>query len=305
MKNILITGANSYIGTSIERWLQKYPDKYSIDTVDMISDAWKQTSFVDYDVVFHVAGIAHVSADTNMGDLYNKVNRDLAIETAQKAKVAGVKQFIFMSSIIVYGDSSYINKQRVIRKDTVPEPANFYGKSKLQAEEGIRPLQSNDFKVVILRPPMIYGMGSKGNYSKLASYAVKLPIFPNIDNQRSMLHVDNLCEFIRLMIDNEEHGMFFPQNAEYVKTAEMVRLIAEAHGKKIRLTKVFNPVLQVIGNFVGVVNKAFGNLVYEGSLSTYKENYQIRNLKQTIMITEATTAEKINIAVNERTDTSK
>lgn len=189
-----------------------------------------------------------------------------------------------MSSIIVYGDSS-IN-QRVIDNNTVPTPSNFYGNSKLQAEEGIKPLENDTFKVAILRPPMIYGSGSKGNYPKLAKLAQKLPVFPDIDNQRSMLHIDNLCEFIRLMIDNEERGLFFPQNSEYVKTSEMVRLIAEAHGKNIRLTRMFDPILRSIGMKVDLVNKVFGNLVYEKSMSTYKENYRIRDLKESIKLTE-------------------
>lgn len=286
MKKILITGANSYIGTSFEKWVAQWPDKYSVDTVDMIDGTWKEKDFSGYDVVFHVAGIAHVSADPKMEDLYYKVNRDLAIETAKKAKYDGVKQFIFMSSIIVYGDSGHINKKRVITKDTIPNPTNFYGNSKLQAEEGIKPLENDEFKVVILRPPMIYGKGSKGNYPKLAKMARKLPVFPDIDNERSMLHIDNLCEFIRLMIDNEERGLFFPQNKEYVKTSEMVRLIAEAYGKKIKLTRVFNPLLKILGNFTGVINKAFGNLVYEQSLSEYAESYRIRDLRESIAITE-------------------
>ena len=201
MKKILITGANSYIGTSLEKWLGRYPDKYSLDTVDMRDDSWKEKYFSEYDVVFHVAGIAHVSSDPKMEDLYYKVNRDLTIDVAKKAKNAGVKQFIFMSSIIVYGDSSNINEKRVIDKNTILDPSNFYGDSKLQAEEGIKPLGSDDFKIVILRPPMIYGKDSKGNYPKLAKAAQKLPVFPNIDNQRSMLHIDNLCEFIKLMIE--------------------------------------------------------------------------------------------------------
>lgn len=292
MEKILITGANSYIGTSLEKWLEKYPDRYSIDTVDMRGDSWKKKDFSVYDVIFHVAGIAHVSSDPKMEDLYYKVNRDLTIEIAKKAKAEGVKQFIFMSSIIVYGDSSYINQKRVIDKNTVPKPSNFYGNSKLQAEEGVRPLESDDFKIVILRPPMIYGKGSKGNYPKLAEAAQKLPVFPDIDNQRSMLHIDNLCEFIRLMIDNEESGLFFPQNSEYVKTSEMVKLIAEAHGKKIRLTKVFNPVLRVMGRYVGIVNKVFGNLVYEKSMSDYdKANYRIRDLRESIIATELESGE--------------
>jgi len=284
MKKILITGADSYIGTSLEKWLANEPEKYKVDTVDMREDSWRLKDFSEYDVIFHVAGIAHVSSDPKMEDLYYKVNRDLTIETAKKAKKEGVNQFIFMSSILVYGNSSSGN--RVIDINTIPAPSNFYGSSKLQAEEGIKPLQDENFKVVILRPPMVYGKGSKGNYPKLAKLARRLPVFPDIDNQRSMLHIDNLCEFIKLIIDNEESGLFFPQNREYVKTSEMVRLIAEMYGKKIRLVKIFNPMLWLLGFKLELVNKVFGNLVYEKSMSDYKVNYQIRDFQESILVTE-------------------
>ncbi len=284
MKNILITGKNSYIGTSLENWLMREPDKYKVDTVDMKDGSWKEKDFSEYDVVFHVAGIAHVSSDPKMEDLYYKVNRDLTIETAEKAKAEGVKQFIFMSSIIVYGDSS--SSKRVIDKNTVPTPSNFYGNSKLQAEEGIRGLESDEFKIVVLRPPMIYGKGSKGNYPRLANMAKKIPVFPDIDNERSMLHIDNLCEFIKVMIDHEETGLYFPQNKEYVKTSELVKTIAEVHGKKIIMTKVFNPVLRLMFG-IGIVNKVFGNLVYEKSMSDYdKANYRITTFRESIEMTE-------------------
>lgn len=284
MKKILITGANSYIGTSFEKWVNQWPEKYSVDTVDTKDGSWKEKDFSEYDVVFHVAGIAHVSSDPKMEDLYYKVNRDLTIEAAKKAKAEGVKQFIFMSSIIVYGDSS--SNKRVITRETVPTPSNFYGDSKLQAEQGITPLESDDFKVVILRPPMIYGKGSKGNYPRLAKLAQKLPIFPDIDNERSMLHIDNLCEYIRLMIDNEESGLFFPQNKEYVKTSEMVRLIAEVHGERVRLVKWMNRLIRFMFG-IGIVNKVFGNLVYEQSMSRYRVDYQIRDLRESIELTES------------------
>jgi len=286
MKNILITGKNSYIGTSLENWLMREPDKYKVDTVDMKDGSWKEMDFSSYDVVFHVAGIAHVSSDPKMEDLYYKVNRDLTIETAEKAKAEGVKQFIFMSSIIVYGDSS--SSKRVIDRNTVPKPSNFYGNSKLQAEEGIKDLESDEFKIVVVRPPMIYGKGSKGNYPRLANMAKKIPVFPDIDNERSMLHIDNLCEFIKVMVDYEETGLYFPQNKEYVKTSELVKTIAEVHGKKIIMTKLFNPVLRLMfGIGIGIVNKVFGNLVYEKSMSDYdKANYRIRDFKESIELTE-------------------
>jgi UDP-glucose 4-epimerase len=284
MKSILITGKNSYIGTSLENWLMREPDKYKVDTVDMKDGSWKEKDFSEYDVVFHVAGIAHVSSDPKMEDLYYKVNRDLTIETAEKAKAEGVKQFIFMSSIIVYGESS--SSKRVIDRDTVPTPSNFYGNSKLQAEEGIKDLESDDFRIVVVRPPMIYGKGSKGNYPRLANMAKKIPLFPDIDNERSMLHIDNLCEFIKVMIDHEEMGLYFPQNKEYVKTSELVKTIAEVHGKKIWMTKLFNPVLKLMFG-IGIVNKVFGNLVYEKSMSDYdKVNYRIRTFKESIELTE-------------------
>ncbi len=284
IKNILITGKNSYIGTSLESLLMREPDKYKVDTVDMKDGSWKEKDFSQYNVVFHVAGIAHVSSDPKMEDLYYKVNRDLTIEAAEKAKAEGVKQFIFMSSIIVYGDSS--SSKRVIDRNTVPTPSNFYGNSKLQAEEGIKDLESDDFKIVVLRPPMIYGKGSKGNYPRLANMAKKIPIFPDIDNERSMLHVDNLCEFIKVMIDHEETGIYFPQNKEYVKTSELVKTIAEVHGKKIWMISWLNWLIRFMFG-IGVVNKVFGNLVYEKSMSDYdKANYRIRDFRESIELTE-------------------
>ncbi len=287
MKRILITGVGSYIGTSFENWLCQWPEKYKVETIIVRGDEWKNGDFGTYDSIFHVAGIAHVDAKAEMEEVYYQVNRDLTIEVAKKAKADGVKQFIFMSSIIVYGDSSEIGKKRVITKDTVPTPANFYGNSKLTAEQGIIPLESEKFKVAILRPPMIYGKGSRGNYPKLAKLAQEIPVFPDIENERSMLHVDNLCEFVRLAIDNEDSGIFFPQNKEFVRTSEMVYLIGEVYGKNIKLTKLFNPTIRVLARKIGLINKVFGNLVYEKSMSDYdKANYRIRSFEESIELTE-------------------
>lgn len=283
-KRILITGKNSYIGNSFEKWVENYPEQYDVDKISLRDDSWKSYDFSGYDVILHVAGIAHVSTDPKMEELYYRVNRDLTIEVAKKAKSQGVKQFIFMSSIIVYGDGS--KNRKVIDKNTIPTPSNFYGKSKLEAEAGIKPLESENFKIAIIRPPMIYGKGSKGNYPKLAKAAQILPIFPDIKNERSMLHIDNLSEFIRLMIDNEESGLFFPQNKEYVQTSEMVRLIANVHGKNIRLVKIFNPILKMMSGKVNIVDKVFGNLVYDKNISNYKNEYRIRTFKESIIVTE-------------------
>lgn len=275
MKKILITGANSYIGTSFKKWMTQFQDKYQIDTLSVRGDAWREHDFSGYDTVFHVAGIAHadvskVSEETKQ--LYYAVNRDLAIETAKKYKqdLSGKNgQFIYMSSIIIYGEETNINKKRVITPDTKPNPSNFYGDSKLQAEIGLQLLDDDTFHVAILRPPMIYGPGSKGNYQQLVKLANKLPIFPDVKNERSMPHIDKLSEFVKERIDAQDSGVFFPQNDQYVRTSHMVRDIAQANGKKIYLFSYMNWAIRLLGYVPGKIgrltNKAFGNLVYEKS----------------------------------------
>ena len=290
MKKILITGANSFIGISFETYIREnFPNDYIVDTVDMLDGAWREKDFSGYDSVFHVAGIAHSDSgkiSDEKAKLYYAVNTDLTIEAAKKAKADGAKQFVFMSSAIVYGESAPIGENRVITKDTPTSPENCYGDSKVQAENGIRPLNDDSFKVVILRPPMIYGKGSKGNYPLLAKLALKIPIFPAVKNQRSMLYVGNLCEFVRLMVENEESGTFWPQNAEYSNTSEMVKMIAAAHGKRLTLVKGFGWALKLMSHVTGLVNKAFGSLCYEKELSEYKTNYRIKSLKDSIEETE-------------------
>ena len=292
MKKILITGANSYIGTSFEKYIyENYRDKYQIDTLDMMDPNWKEYDFNDYDSIFHVAGIAHadvgdVSKETEK--LYYQVNCDLAYETALKAKKSKVKQFIYMSSIIVYGESAPYGKTKIITKDTKPEPVNFYGDSKLQAEIKLSPLQDDSFNLVIIRPPMIYGKGSKGNYPMLSKLAKKLPVFPKINNQRSMLYVENLCEFVRLMISNNAQGIYYPQNSEYTSTTTIVKTINPG----IRISGILNIGVfigsKVPGKISGLCNKAFGNLVYEKSMSQYSENYCRYGLRESIEKTEVT-----------------
>lgn len=279
MKNILITGKNSYIGTSLENWLMREPDKYKVDTVDMRDGSWKEKDFSQYDVVFHVAGIAHIKETSDNQDLYYKVNRDLAYETAQKAKDDGVEQFVFLSSMSVYGIEN-----GVIDKNTPIKPNSAYGKSKIEAEELVNKLQDNSFTIATLRPPMVYGKGCRGNYPRLASLALKTPIFPKVYNKRSMIYIDNLSEFVKLLIDNRSGGLFFPQNAEYVNTSEMVRLIAEAHGKKVVMTKLFNPLLMLLN--VSTVNKVFGDLVYDMSMSEYERDYRVFEFRESINKTE-------------------
>lgn len=279
MKKILVTGSNSYVAKSFERWLGNFSPKYSIDLISLRNASWKDSDFSKYDVVFHVAGIAHIKETKENSDLYYKVNRDLAYETALKAKNDGVKQFIFLSSMSVYGIDN-----GVINKDSTLNPKSNYGSSKLQAEKLVRNLENEDFKTAIIRPPMIYGKGCKGNYNRLAKLALKTPVFPSIKNNRSMIYIDNFCEFVRSLIDDSSSGVFFPQNEQYVCTSEMVKLIAEKHEKKIRFTRLFNPILTLFNTTT--INKVFGDLVYEKNMSEFSRDYNVCDFKTSIEETE-------------------
>ena len=290
MKKVLITGAGSYIGTSFEKYVNDlYPDMLQTETLDMLQVSWRNKDFGGTDIVFHVAGIAHSDvgkASEEEKARYYAVNRDLAVETAQKAKAEGVRQFVFMSSAIIYGDSAPVGTEKIITADTEASPSNFYGDSKWQADKAVRELADEGFTVTVLRSPMIYGKGSKGNYPILAKMAKKLPVFPNIENKRSMLYINNLCEFLAQVMIMGKGGVFHPQNAEYTRTSDMVRMIAEASGHHIAVSRIWNPAVRLAMLIPGkprdLANKAFGNFAIDQSLSTYDFDYRAIGLKASI-----------------------
>ena len=263
MKKILITGANSYIGTSLEKWLGEYPEQYSLDTVNTRDDEWKAKDFSQYDVVFHVAAVVHQREKPGMEGLYLKVNRDLPVEVAKKSREAGVSQFIFMSTMAVYGNEGKVGDNQVITSHTPINPRTYYAASKAEAEIELNKLNDEEFKVVVLRPPMVYGPNCPGNYAKLEKLAIMLPVFPEIENRRSMLHIDRLCQDIKEYIDNSEEGLFLPQDRVYVNTSDLVKQIAANNGKNIHLSKTLGWLIKLLGKKNNLINKVFGNLIYE------------------------------------------
>ncbi len=291
MQKILVTGENSYIGNSFCDYI-KAVSQHTVTKISVRGESWKSMDFSIYDVIFHVAGIAHSDAkriSEKQKKLYYKVNTKLTIALAKKAKAEGVKQFIFISSAIVYGNSAPVGKTKIITKNTPVSPANCYGDSKVKAEVGLEKLKDDMFSVVILRPPMIYGAGSKGNYPVLAKLARKLPVFPKIRNQRSMCYIGNLVEFVRFMMENEESGIFWPCNKEYSNTSELVKIIAAMHKKKVFLVPRFELILKImeaISGQNGIVNKACGSLLYKENLGDYKQEYRKYSLEKSIQQTE-------------------
>lgn len=286
MKKILIVGSNSYIGCSFEKWMKNQKSSWEIQFVSSRNYAWKQLDFGQYHCVLHVAGIAHVDPSADMEQEYYKINRDLAVDCCQKAQREGAGQFVFLSSIIVYGESKSLTP-KIITRDTYPDPNGFYGKSKWEAEQGIMQLANANFKVAIVRPPMVYGKGSKGNYPKLAKLAKIVPVFPDLENQRSMIHIDHLCECLRLIIQQNAEGVFCPQNREYVNTAELVKTIADTKGKAVWTTKLANPFIRLLSRRIPKLNKLFGTLIYDlDSWSCFNNAYQVWSFRETIEKTE-------------------
>ena len=286
MHRILITGSHSFIGQTLAQYLSRFPEDFSTSAISLRSSSWQSESFRGFDSVFHAAGLAHDSTRSADKDSYYRVNSQLAFDTAHKAKSDGVKQFIFMSSSIVYGSSAPIGHTKLITRDTPVNPESYYGDSKVRAEEMLNALNDDDFRVCILRCPMIYGKGCKGNYRLLAKIAKTLSVFPRVQNCRSMLYSENLAEFVRLIITNHEHGIFWPQNAEYSNTSELVKMIAEAHNRKIFLMRGCELPLRVLAKFTGMVNRAFGSLAYDMPLSEYSQNYRLYTLRESITHTE-------------------
>ena len=281
MIKVLITGAGSYVGESVRRYILSTSSDFEIDAVDTMNDAWKEADFSKYDVVYHVAGIAHVNADPKMEALSYKVNRDLTVEVARAAKAAGVKQFIFMSSQIVFHESQSL-KSEVLTADTKENPNGFYGDSKLQAEKGLHELECDAFKVCILRPPMIYGPNSKGNFPRLVKLAQKTPLFPAWHNKRSMLYIDNLAEFVKQAILRELGGTFYPQNRELADTVEIIRYFAKANGHKVWITRLLNPFVWLGSFILQPINKMFATYYYDSEMSKVDFDYQLVSFEESL-----------------------
>ncbi len=317
MKRILITGVHSYVGNAIGNYLEQYnrnagEEHYRIDKISLRDGAWKTESWAGYDAVLHVAGLAHADVSKITKEeqkRYYDINAGLTGEVAAKAASDGVGQFVYCSSVIIYGESAGVGKTKVITADTKPTPANFYGDSKLQGEREVLQAAGKQIdvkgagengkanvpgvknggimQVAILRLPMIYGKGSKGNFPVLVKLAKKMPVFPKISNQRSMLYIENLGEFVRQLVDSGVGGVFYPQNEEYVTTTDAVKMIAKTRNKRISLWGILNPFVKLASLMPGrigkLANKAFGSLTIDKELS-FREirDYQVCSFEESI-----------------------
>ena len=277
--NILIIGKDSYIGNHIDEWLTR--DGLNVRQLDVLTDEWMSYDYSPFDAIVHVAGIVH-RPDCHDWGLYKKVNTDLPIEIATMAKAQGVKQYIYFSSMAVYGVGKAL-APNITDENSKLGSDSMYGKSKLMAEEGLAKLQDDHFSVSFVRPPSVYGKGCKGNYiSRFTAVARKLPVIPYAYNdvKQSFIYIDNLAEIVRIIIADNLHGAFCPQDDVAVSANELLETICDGIGKKYRSSKLLGMFVPLF-KWLPIVKKAYGGMEYARSLSDIEgKNYVVVPFKE-------------------------
>ncbi len=285
--NILITGKNSYIGACTKAYLERFG--HHVDEADTMTDEWQHVPYASYDAVLHVAAIVHENAKTASKDLFHAVNVELPVRIATLAKENGVKQFVFLSTMAVYGvDKSLSQKDCLITADTSCAPTSLYGKTKWEAEQQLTPLANETFTVSVVRPPNVYGAGCKGNYMGLLQKAATLMFFcPKAftDVRQSMLYIDNLAEAVRLIVEERAGGVFLPQDDVAPNTVELIESIRRIHGKKTAKSALLGALVSLFKS-TSVVGKMYGGVCYDfDSCRCLDDRYRVVSFEKGLELT--------------------
>ena len=253
---LVITGSSGFVGTNFI----KSSRQFDIAEVDLLTQSVSELNFVGKDSVLHLAALVHQMKGAPV-DQYFKVNRDLAFDVAKRAKEQGVKQFVFMSTAKVYGEST--TNKLPWNEQTLCNPVDPYGKSKYEAEKLIQSLEDSSFKVAIVRSPLVYGMGVKANMFNLIGLVNKFPVLPlgGIDNSRSMVYMGNLIALLTQIIETQASGVFIAGDYMPLSTTQLTKLIALGLNKKVLLVKIPNILLKGIGKVKPTItDRLFGSL---------------------------------------------
>lgn len=273
---VAITGTSGYIAQCLKR----YFELKNMDTKLVSVRNFESLDFRGCSAVVHCAAAVHRRKNTLQEKDFYVINTQLTEKIAADAKRSGVGQFIFLSTMSVYG----INSGR-IDYETPVMPVLPYGKTKLMAEKLLLNMETPDFSICILRPPMVYGRSCPGNYSTLRRISLQVPVFPKTDNERSMIYIENLCDFIYRAVKNRLSGLYFPQNKEYVNTADLAYRISLENNKRLYLSPFFGAAVKFLP--FSSVEKAFCSLTYDKKMSdTFDFKYCIRDFESSINKTE-------------------
>ncbi|PTE27906.1 NAD-dependent dehydratase [Staphylococcus equorum] len=264
-KNVLITGLNGFVGNELQSFLEE--NGCNVFRISLKNNDWKFQSLSKFDVVIHLAALVHNNTPNAKMVDYMNINYHLTKQLAEKGKNDGVPQFIFLSTMSVYGLNGSLTENVQIDQSTSYKPNTAYGSSKLLAEQAIQLLIDRNYVVNIVRPPMIFGKGGPGNFAKLIKVAKLNPIFPKINNERSVIHIDNLCIHLLSLMNNLKSEITHPQNEEFMNTNSALKLIRKYSDKKIKIIEV--PIPKAFKNIFGkinVFNKIYGNLTYSKNI---------------------------------------
>lgn len=285
---VLITGPNSYIGKACKDTFEfKGVPSENIAMVSLKDNSWLSVDFSSYDTVIHCAGLVHQDEKKIPLEKYIEINAELAEKVAIKAKNGGVNSFIFFSTKAVYGLGKSCFSEKVTYSDTIPHPKTKYGISKYVGEKKVLRLESEDFHVAILRPPLVYGNGCSGNYQTFRKVVCRIRILPKLKNHLSMIYIENLCELVYQIVDRKLHGVFLPQDLPLKSSTDLGLQIAKNNGIKVCASTFFNPFIAIGSLFVKPLNSAFGGAIYEEKASLVDGiNYQIVDFEEGVRRTE-------------------
>jgi len=280
---VLVTGASGFVGGhlvplleregwSVRRAVRKRSGKGEEVVIGSLgpSTGW-QSALADVDAVVHLAARVHHQREEHAVKIYRDVNIDGTLHLARTAANSGVKQFVFVSTVLVHGRSN--DGRAPFTENDVLTPRGLYGMSKAAAEAGLRNIaQESAMRVTVIRPPLVYGSGARGNFAMLAR-AVRLGIplpFAGIHNYRAFLSVQNLASFIsaRLKQADKSFDVFLVADQEQVSTPEFIERLASAAGARSRLFSMPSPLLRVLLGMTGrqeVRDSLMGSLVLDVS----------------------------------------
>ncbi|MCT7572662.1 NAD-dependent epimerase/dehydratase family protein [Aliarcobacter butzleri] len=269
MKKLLITGSNGFVGNY---FINKYKNKYEIKTFSFLKDDINSLDCSDVDVVFHLSALVH-QMDGASSEEYERVNVIQTLQLAKKAKENGVKQFIFMSTVKVYGEET----NSKYTENSICNPEDDYGKSKLKAEQELQKLEDENFKISIIRTPIVYGYGVKANIKNLINLVNKVPVLPfgKIKNKRSMVYIGNLSHLVDEIITQEKQGIFLACDDEPLSTSKLIEFIAKNIEKKTYLIKIpfFETLLKILKP--SFHKRLYGSLEIDNTIT--KERLNLKN----------------------------
>ncbi len=280
MTRVLVTGASGFVGKRLCEYLEDKgfdvtravrradgtaKNTYSVGSIG--SDSNWDAAVTGIDVVVHLAARVHVMEDNTAEPLaeYRRVNVDGTEKLALAAVKAGVRRFIYVSTIKVNGEATF---GRAFSASDTPHPMDDYARSKLEAEDSLRRIAADTgLEVVIVRPPLVYGPGVKANFLRLLIWVDRGVPFPflRVANCRSLVALDNLVDLLTLCVTHPQAAgkVLLVSDDEDVSTAELIRRIASHMGKRVRMVVFPVNILQGVAKLFGkqaVVERLLGSL---------------------------------------------